>query len=107
MITKEMLNDIHGSLCSEALNLMQLKNKDYGATTDALKNFRESESMGLTIPQGIMIRISDKWGRLKTFMREGSLSVKGESVHDSIVDIINYLVILQASLNEKQKEGES
>lgn len=68
---------------------MEMKNKDYGADSDPFRNFRE---FGLL---GILVRLSDKLARLRTFTERGELSVKDESVTDTIIDARNYLVLFE------------
>lgn len=68
---------------------MEKKNQDYGANHDPFRNFRE---FGLL---GILVRLSDKLARIRTFTERGELSVKDESVTDTIRDGINYLILFE------------
>lgn len=76
-------------MCRDAKALMQMKNQDYGANHDPFRNFRE---FGLF---GILVRLSDKMARIRTFLERGELSVKDESVTDTIRDGINYLILFE------------
>ena len=68
-------------------------------------NFQRSEIMGLCkTEQAFMVRILDKISRLITFIDSGELMVKEESVNDSVIDLINYLVLFSAFLNDKKEK---
>lgn len=43
-----------------------------------------------------MVRLTDKMSRLSTFITTGEFKVKDEALRDTILDIINYSVILYA-----------
>jgi hypothetical protein len=51
---------------------------------------------------GIVVRLSDKVARLRTFCERGVLDVKDESVEDTLVDVINYAVLFAAYLQDKK-----
>ncbi len=50
-----------------------------------------------------MLRVMDKFCRIKTFIESGTLAVKGEPVDDAILDIINYMVLLAGMIEEKRE----
>lgn len=71
------------------LNLTIKKNNDYGGETDAFKNFQEFGEFG------ILVRMSDKWARIKTALKEKrELKVKDETIDDTILDLAVYCIIL-------------
>lgn len=95
----------HDKICGEARELMRAKNHDYAGenASSPWMNFERSELMGLCkTEQAFMVRILDKISRLITFIDAGQLAVKGEGVHDSIVDIVNYMVLFSAFCKEKE-----
>ena len=49
-----------------------------------------------------MTRITDKLSRLSSFLDSGKMNVKDESFNDTIVDVINYMVLLSAYVKEKE-----
>jgi hypothetical protein len=100
MITREQLLDLHTETCGSALKIMVDKNTDYGATDDALRNFRLCENMGIPIDIGILTRLGDKMARIGKIITSGKVAVKSETVEDTIMDAINYLVILRAAIME-------
>ena len=97
-------------LCKEARDLMTRKNHDYaGSEGDSpWMNFQRSEIMGLCkTEQAFMVRILDKISRMITFINNGELMVKEEGVEDSIIDIVNYMVLFSAFLKDKKTEEAS
>lgn len=90
----------HQYLCNQALELMKLKNADYGGDTDPFKNFHDFGSYG------ILVRLSDKFARLKNlYVKEPK--VKSESQEDTILDIINYCVLYLAYKGIERRKNES
>jgi hypothetical protein len=90
---------IHQTLCNQAQELMRKKQADYtNGTDDPFRNFQLGPSMGVgTVPSGIFIRFLDKVSRLATYIPKGRFEVN-ESLADTVVDAINYLVLLKASV---------
>jgi len=104
-MNRDELIEYHDRICLEARDLMRAKNHDYAGenSSSPWMNFERSELMGLCkTEQAFMVRILDKVSRLITFIDAGHLKVKGEGVHDSIVDIINYMVLFSAFCKEKE-----
>ena len=87
-----------------ALSIIEAKNHDYSSETDPFANFRESERFGISAEQGVLIRMSDKFARLRNFFVKGLLKARDESVKDALIDIMNYCAIMYALLEEKNKE---
>lgn len=107
-MNRDELIEYHEQICEEARELMRVKNHDYAGknTSSPWMNFERSEIMGLCkTEQAFMVRILDKVSRLITFIDAGELAVKGEGVHDSIVDIINYMVLFSAFCKDKEAEN--
>lgn len=103
MITREGLLQIHSELSEKAKELMDRKNQDYGANSDPFRNFRMFGGLG------ILVRMSDKLSRLRTFEERGEFSVVDEGLEDTIRDMINYAILYFAykkeeSNNEKPTE---
>lgn len=75
------------------LNLMKLKNADYAGQRDPFKNFRLCEQLGVSLEQGILVRMSDKLARVANLLKNEA-SVSDESVRDTLIDLMNYSAIL-------------
>jgi hypothetical protein len=105
MTTDEVL-EIHEDLCQLAQSIMKIKQADYTNGVDnPFRNFELGPHLGVgTVSGGIFIRFLDKVSRLATFISKGKLQVN-ESVQDTIVDAINYLVLLKSAviLEERKK----
>ena len=95
-ITRDHLVEIHEQITENALQTMQKKNMDYAHDSDVFRNFR---FFGLL---GVLVRMSDKLARLRTFEERGTFSVADESVRDTIEDLINYAVIFYAMTQENK-----
>lgn len=92
---------LHHTLSAEARNLMQKKNADYAHGDDPFRNFRAAEVRGVHPAKGILIRIDDKLQRFASFIERGDLKVSNESLRDSAIDVINYVVLMYGLLTEK------
>lgn len=67
----------------ELIPILRAKGHDYSGT-DMLGNLRD---FGW---QGVIVRIGDKYHRLKNFCKQGELKVKDETIEDTLKDLINY-----------------
>jgi len=95
------LFELHKETCERGLELMRKKNRDYAHDESSpFTNLRGSAVVGVNPLQGVLVRCIDKFSRITTFIEKGDLLVVNESVEDSIVDIINYMVILKGMIIE-------
>lgn len=103
MNTSQLLSH-HDQICEAARNLMVKKNADYAEAEAPFKNFELSERLGLCSTEaGMAIRLSDKIQRLCGFLAGKDLKVKDESVQDTILDAVNYLVLISARLKQRKE----
>ena len=104
-MNRDDLLKLHDSLATEARGLMERKTHDYSGGEDRelpFLNFSRVESMGITTTEkGFLVRMTDKMSRLSTFCKEGSFKVDDESLKDTILDIINYSILLYAYVSSK------
>lgn len=101
------INDLviyHEATCQKARDLMYMKNADYSEGDDRFRNFRGSEAFGIDPMIGVCLRMQDKLNRIVTFARAGKLTSHRESVDDSVLDLVNYAVILGAMATEKTNQ---
>lgn len=104
-MNKQDLFNLHKSICSEALELMEKKNNDYATGSDPFMNFRRAEYLGFsTAEMGVLIRMTDKMSRISTFLNKGELSLSNESVYDAVIDIINYSVLLAGLIKDRDEK---
>lgn len=81
-------------LLEEMREIHNRKNADYG-NGKQLGNFEEAKDFGVTAFQGVLVRISDKYSRIKSLSKrennEGE--VKDESIEDTLLDLANYAIL--------------
>ena len=102
-MTREELLRFHEQICTDARQLMNLKNRDYAGNhgKEPFANFTRCQAMGIcNTEQGFMVRIVDKMSRLSSFLQHGKMNVADESFKDTVVDVINYMVLLAAFSSE-------
>ena len=107
IMTSEELFEIHSKLCNSALNLMKMKNHDYAGNkgTEPFANFTRVEALGITSTEkAMLVRMLDKMSRLASFVESGEFKVQDEKLHDTILDMINYSILLYAYVDEKKNQ---
>src|SRR6266571_5232866 len=86
---------LHQFLGERGRELMARKNSDYANPSVSSDPFRNFQAFGAF---GILVRRSDKTARLRTFIEKAQageeMAVKDEGWEDTLIDAINYLVLL-------------
>ena len=103
-MNRDELLKFHTSVCEDARNLMKLKNRDYAGNggTEPFANFTRCEAMGVCQTEaGILVRIIDKISRMSSFLESGKMHVEDESFYDAMIDVVNYMVLLGAYVQDK------
>jgi len=98
----------HKALAAAAYALMEKKNHDYAGHRglSPFANFETSEALGVVkTEQGIMVRLLDKVKRICTFLEAGEFKVEDEKLDDTVLDLINYTVILSGFLAQKAEQA--
>lgn len=85
------------------IEIIKAKNHDYANAMDPFKNFRACELFGLSVEQGILLRMSDKMARIGNLLN-AEQKVKDESIEDTILDLKNYANILLVYRQNKAKQ---
>lgn len=75
---------IHQEVCQQLHNTYCRKNHDYG---DSFATLRQE------YPNAILIRLGDKYNRLKALMSGEAAQVKDESIDDTLLDLANYCIL--------------
>lgn len=75
------------AIFDKCLAIAESKGHDYAGQEHALSNFKD---FGW---KGVVVRLSDKYHRLKNFCHQGEMKVKDESVLDTFSDMINYAAL--------------
>jgi len=86
------------ALFEEDLELLIRKGHDYSGDDDCLRNFRDFGWFG------ILVRLSDKFSRLKNLAKDNRPRVGDESLLDTLRDIRNYAFLMQVVYEEEQHE---
>lgn len=108
-MTRDELLKFHETLCNRGRDIMDLKNRDYAGNsgTEPFANFTRCESMGITTTEaGFLVRITDKMSRLSSFLESGKMHVEDEGFQDTVVDVINYMVLLAAYMEDQNTPDE-
>ena len=114
MTTLKKVLKTHRELCDNSRSVIAIKGRDYNRkqqkSGDTLFNMSVCKMLGITdtIPQGILVRLSDKFMRLSSLCRDPKEhpAVTDEKVKDTIQDTINYLVYLYIKYEEERNETE-
>lgn len=96
-----MRNPAFNALVAEILELHEKKNADYASDDDPLSNFRRAQKLGVNPFTGILVRMSDKWGRLEELAR--GKSPQNESMRDTLIDLSVYSLLAVILLDEAAK----
>jgi len=100
----EELFQLHIDLTERSRLLMARKNHDY-SKIGPFDNFKVCEALQITSAEnGIIIRIGDKLSRLASIFEKG-VQVNEESIDDTILDIINYAVLLYGVHLDRKQNG--
>ena len=70
-----------------------IKNHDYASNKDPMSNFKECEEIGVDAFRGVLVRMSDKWSRIRQLTSKGTNLVKDESIEDTLKDLAVYALI--------------
>ena len=80
-----------------------LKNLDYG-DGDPLGNFKFSEEItGIPAWKGALVRLTDKWGRIKSLLKKEKTYVQDETLEDTLLDNAVYSLLVLALMEEWQE----
>lgn len=89
-------------LCTTVTN----KNNDYSQDDDALSNFYQVEKyLDITAEQWVMVRLIDKIERARNLAAGKEQKVKDESLIDTWLDTVAYLVIMNILIINKKENG--
>ena len=88
-------------ILNRCLQLLASKNSDYSETQDAFSNFKlAAQIAGISSEQTLLSLLGMKFARLQQLTGKGK-QPKHESIEDTLVDIINYTLLLRGILQER------
>ncbi len=110
-MTKSEYLDFNEAFCKDMMAITKRKNADYsGAGSDPFANFRQIGSLiqnpGV-IEIGFLTRMSDKMSRIGSFISNGTLQCKDESVDDTLKDLANYCCLFAGYLREQKLQKDA
>lgn len=82
---------VHAHICQSMNDTYKRKNADYG---DSFCKLRKE------LPSAILVRIYDKYSRLKNLMSGAHQHVSDESIKDTLMDLANYCVMELVEMEE-------
>ena len=86
---------------NSCMDIAVAKNEGYAGNADPMANFNDSVRLGVPVPIGVALRLSDKWTRLCRLLLTGKNPLTDESITDTILDSIDYLAILLYALENE------
>jgi len=91
-------------LVKEMRKIHDQKNADYG-NGNPLGNFLEAEDFGVDAFRGVLVRLSDKYTRIKSLVKKEKMEgeVKDESIEDTLLDLANYAIIAIVMRRQSKK----
>jgi len=94
--------DFAQSFFNDCVEISRRKNHDYtGKNDNPFANFESVEVLGISTEHGFLTRMMDKMKRIASFVEQGELKVKDESVTDTLRDLANYSCLLAAYIKSK------
>ena len=106
-MTNEMALQHQLRMFDDAVHIMKRKRHDYSGRNDPFRNLRDAEFVNVDPLKGVMVRIMDKFARVRSFIEQGELLVNDEAIRDTLVDALNYTSILAAMIEEKMSNERS
>jgi hypothetical protein len=100
----------YDAIVKKAKSLCDNKNVDYAQVQEPFSNFEMVESLKICDTQtGILVRISDKIARIANLLkRNGERAISEEKVEDTMLDLINYsIILLSYTLYQDQYDSEN
>ena len=89
----------------QCLEISKKKNADYtGKNDDPFSNFQSVNTLGISTEHGFLTRMMDKMKRIASFVENGSLQVKDESVTDTLRDLANYSCLLAGYIKSESEK---
>ena len=83
----------------ELIELRSKKSHDYGSNGDPMANLRAATEIGLSPVIGVVLRMADKWFRIRSWANGNKLV--NDSVRDDFIDIAGYALRAVELLDEQ------
>lgn len=96
----ETRNEKIKKMFQDDLDLLLKKGYDYSGDSDCMRNLRDFGFLG------VVVRLGDKYHRLKSFIENKKMKVKDESVIDTLRDMRNYAFLAQILWEDSEEISE-
>lgn len=88
---------------TECAAILEAKGPDYSGLQDRLKNFKEvAAKYDVSAEAAVMIYYEKHMQAVSTYIKSGKLT--GEPIREKIKDLINYLVLLGAIIEDNETQ---
>jgi len=99
--------DEHIKIFEDAIEILKRKRIDYSGAADPFGNFRKAEIFHVESWRGAGIRLSDKISRFVSLAEnDGKGKVTDESMRDTVIDGVNYFVLMYQLYMERYRDVE-
>jgi len=108
VLSLDMLLVEQEQIFTKCHDILEAKNKDYSLSGDAFYNLKAVERNNIIPTEiGLLARMNDKFARICNLIKNCGLAmVKDETLEDTMLDMINYLVLTLAYLKVKRARRE-
>jgi hypothetical protein len=106
ILTKYMGDEVFAKRFAECITMLRRKNADYSQGEqkgDRIAAFRRiARDINITMPQAWAVFCQKHWGAVMKYVKEGT--VESEPIGGRINDIINYMVLLGAIIDDMESK---
>lgn len=89
------------ALLDEMKRIHIAKNRGYaGGSEDPWVNFRNATYFGVSPILSVFVRMSDKWARLISLVKDPNNDMVGEALEDTLIDLASYALIAICLIKE-------
>lgn len=92
-LTQSEALNLQINLMRYALEILEAKRKDYSGDIDPFGNFRSSTIHGVESWRGVLVRLEDKFARVRNILERGGVMNVEEKFIDTFADMFNYIGI--------------
>ncbi len=90
------------ALLNRCIELLKSKSNDYAEGGDAFLNFKTAAQVaGISPEQTLLTLLGMKLSRLTQLVGKGK-KAQNESVEDTMLDVINYVILLRGMMKERE-----
>ena len=105
ILSKYMGDSFFANRFMDCIDMMKVKNADYSQGEqkgDRIAAFRRiAKDINITMPQAWAVFCQKHWGAVMKFVKDGVL--ESEPIESRISDVINYMVLLAAIVEDGKK----